>query len=143
MYSDSERPLKITTDELRRVSVGRPAAVNNIFLEDGAGPEDRPGERGRLNRLAVAAFATAVAGIPLFGLVTGLVAIVLGCAALVRKNRKMLRGSGYAVSGIALGALDVAGWMTAIAFLFPFETNALALDEFEPEAAALENLDPP
>lgn len=142
MPADSEPPLKITADELRRVSVWRPVAPASIFLEDGSGDSGSPGER-RMNRLAIAAFVTAVAGIPLFGLVTGLVAIVLGFAALVRNNRRALRGMGFAVAGIALGAFDVVGWTIAIAFLFPFETIAVAVDEFEPEAAALQNLAPP
>ncbi len=135
MHSDPETPLRITAEDLHRVWVPPPRPPENIFLDDE--PVEFPS-----NRMAVAALVTALAGIPLFGLVTGLVAVVLGFAALVRNNRRALRGTGYAVGGILLGAADVAGWAIAIAFLFPFETNAVALDEFEPDPTALENVDP-
>jgi S1-C subfamily serine protease len=140
MQSDSDPPLRITADELRRVSVWRPVEPPNFVIESLAGNGERTGER---NGVAVASFVTAVAGIPLFGLVTGLVAIVLGCAALLRQNRRALRGTEFAAAGIALGTADVAGWMIAIAFLFPSDFGALETADFEPEAAALDNLDPP
>jgi S1-C subfamily serine protease len=140
MPLDSDPPLRITADELRRISVWRPAAPPQVMIESRAGDDERNGPR---NGVAVASFVTAVAGIPLFGLVTGLVAIVLGCAALLRQNRRAMRGTEFAVAGIALGAADVAGWMIAIAFLFPFDVGAREMADFEPEAAALDNLDLP
>ena len=49
-----------------------------------AGPAWSSPPTPRRNRLALAAFLTALAGIPFFGAVTGVVAILLGCLALAR-----------------------------------------------------------
>jgi S1-C subfamily serine protease len=134
MPSDYDPPLKITSEDLRRASVWRPAA-SPIW----ATSEPEAGRNG----LAVAALVIAVIGIPLFGLFTGLVAVILGIAALVRAGQTRQRGSEFAIAGIALGVADVAGWAVAIAFLMPTtETGGVDLSEFEPEPAALDNLPP-
>lgn len=135
MIPDSDPPLTITSEELRRVSVWRPAPPP-------IGPIAASQAERRRNGVATAAFITAVLGIPLFGLVTGLVAIVLGCAALARTNARLLRGTEFAIAGIALGTADVAGWMIVLSFWSSPDVGALNLAEFEPDLAALENLAP-
>lgn len=133
MSTDYEAPLKITADELRQVSIWSPVSVPATGAAEQSAGRDR---------LAIAAFVTAVVGIPLFGLVTGLLAIVMGVAAMIRPNPSAKRSGEFAVAGICLGAFDVLGWAIAIAFLAPVGESPVDLSNFEPEPAALENLPP-
>ena len=57
----------------------------------------------------------AVAGIPLFGAVTGLIAILLGSLALGGIHHTRQRGTGLAVTGIVLGLADAVGWIAILA----------------------------
>lgn len=98
-----------------------------------------PEPAGRLNRLALAAFITALAGIPLFGVVTGLVAILLGSLALGTLRTKAQRGLGFALTGILLGLGDVVGWAV---FLFVVLSQPVSFEEFQNDPRVLENLDP-
>ncbi len=63
------------------------------------------------SRLAIASLVLAVVGIPVFGVVTGLAAIVLGAMAVGRIQTQPLRGSVQASLGILLGLADVIGWL--------------------------------
>jgi Prokaryotic RING finger family 1/Domain of unknown function (DUF4190) len=65
----------------------------------------------RTSRLAIASLVCAFAGIPFFGPVTGLAAIVLAVSALVMIRGTQLRGIGLAFSGLLLGMVDIVGWM--------------------------------
>lgn len=108
------------------------------FGQDAAG---RPGAP-RTNRLAIASLVLAVAGIPLFGLLTGLVAIVLGSLALGAIRTTRQRGTGLAVVGVILGMGDMIGWMIFLAVTLSQPHRALDIDNFEPDVAAFENLVP-
>lgn len=93
----------------------------------------------RWSRLAIAALVVAILGIPLFGLVTGLVAIVLGCIALAGHSRRW-KGAGLAVAGILLGVVDMAGWMIGLAIVFDSPVLTTVSDQFEPDPVALQQL---
>jgi hypothetical protein len=96
----------------------------------------------RFNRLAIAAFLTALAGIPLFGLLTGLVATVLGSIALGAIRQTRQRGIVLALTSVFLGIGDVVGWLIFLTLVFAHPGTGLHLSEFDPDPAALENLPP-
>jgi S1-C subfamily serine protease len=102
--------------------------------------EPTPEPPPRWNRIALWAFGVAIAGIPLFGLVTGLAAIVLACIALVAHtaNRK---GMPLAVAAIFIGMIDVVGWSFA---LFKYyggaATGIVAMSEFSIDPESLSEL---
>lgn len=122
---DQALPLRVRTAPAPAPRPPRPAPV----------PE-------RTSRLAVAALVTGIAGIPLFGLVTGMVAIVLGCLALASKRGASRRGAGLAAGGILLGTIDVVGWIMMLAFLYTGGGPAGELSDFQPDPAALDDLAP-
>lgn len=95
------------------------------------------------NRTACWAFIIALLGIPLFGLVTGLVAIALGCIALVLHTHNR-RGMTFAVLAILIGLADVLGWAAG---LYYFAGNhgrvAVSLDDFMVDPESLKQLPEP
>lgn len=95
----------------------------------------------RVSRLAIAALVVAVLGIVAFGLVTGMVAVVLGCVAIGTLGRNR-RGGGLALAGIVLGVADVVVWLVAIAIILGRGGVAPAIGEFEPDATAWDHLAP-
>ena len=113
-----------------------------ISLGDDPG---RKGNRGpkKWNKLAIATLVVAIIGVPLFGLVTGLIAIALGCIALAAHTPRS-KGALVAVFGILLGVADVAGWAIGLAWFMDAPlTSGVSLDEFEPDPKALEQLPGP
>ena len=139
MLPSSNKPLKITDDDLDRVVVGRLVALPAKTPSRPRDASDRPRE---WNGVAIAALVVAVAGIPLFGLVTGVVAVILGCIALARKSRSSQRGAGLAIGGIVLGVGDVAGWILGLTLYLAPHADPVDLAEFEPDLETLENLPP-
>jgi S1-C subfamily serine protease len=81
------------------------------------GPVPTPGQR-RFNRLAIVSFILALAGIPLFGVLTGLVAIILGSLALGTLRTSGQRGTVLAGVGVLLGLADVIGWVVLLVVLY-------------------------
>ncbi|MBI5568960.1 MAG: trypsin-like peptidase domain-containing protein [Desulfomonile tiedjei] len=78
----------------------------------------------RRHPLALTSFIIAVAGIPFFGLLTGMVAVFLGGVALGQISADPLfRGRRWAVAAIVLGIADMALWVVAIGILLPRVTR--------------------
>jgi hypothetical protein len=105
--------LTITTEELLRAQ-----PIPTRPIPQGLNPTTRslppaPAVSGT-NRLAIASLICAVVGIPLFGLVTGLVAIGLGVAALGSIRQTAQKGLTLALSGVLLGLADVVGWLVLL-----------------------------
>jgi S1-C subfamily serine protease len=74
----------------------------------------------RVHPLAVTSLIVALAGIPLFGLLTGAVAAILAGVALGQMAANPLfRGKGIAIAAIALGVADMVLWMGIIGVLLP------------------------
>lgn len=103
-----------------------------------------PPRQTRVNRLAVAAFICALAGIPFFGVVTGPVAVLLGALAIGSMRGQAEKGAGWATAGILLGIVDTVAWIAFISFVFSSGQVQVALNDFDLEpAAAVEDLAPP
>ena len=65
-------------------------------------------------RTGIAAFVTALAGIPFFGPITGLAAVVMGSLAIGTMKTHGQRGLTLAVGGIVLGLIDVLVWVVVL-----------------------------
>ncbi len=144
----SERVLTITHAELdlavpmapaRRAMPGAGAG--------GAGFRHQPPHAPTgVNGLAIASFVCALAGIPLFGIITGLVAIVLAVIALGGIRKTLQRGLGLALSGLILGLADVVGWVFLLSVMLPgFGHNLhpdLHFSELPPDLSVIQELEP-
>ena len=110
---DSEPKLVISAEELAGAVPLPSRRAANVFVPSSgsASPAARPDRPGRWSRLAIAAFVCGLAGIPLFGVITGLVAILLGSLALGTLRASAQRGLGLALAGMLLGLVDVVGWL--------------------------------
>lgn len=93
----------------------------------------------RWNRTSVWAFAIALLGIPLFGLITGLVAILVACIALVTHHQNR-RGMGLAVAAMLLGLFDVIGWAVALSSYLGTPHTTVSLAEMALDPSALDDL---
>jgi len=105
--------------------------------------EDKP-----FNRLAVASFLTGLAGTVCVGIVTGLVAVVLGLLAVGQLRSRRERGLGFAATGMLLGVFDIVLWGAAIVAWIGSgvsgESQSVEDDmDMDIDLAALEQLDPP
>jgi S1-C subfamily serine protease len=96
----------------------------------------------RTSRLAIAALICAIAGIPLFGVLTGLVAILLGSLALGALRQTRQKGTGFALTGILLGLADVVVWLVFLSVALSRHGPDLRLEHLRPDLTALRNLDP-
>jgi S1-C subfamily serine protease len=100
-----------------------------------------PSAPRRTSRLAIAAAVCAVAGIPLFGLLTGLAAIVMGSLALGAIHTKRQKGTGWALVGVLLGLTDIVGWAVLLGIVFLKPGSHVSID-FQPDLTALNDLEP-
>jgi S1-C subfamily serine protease len=94
------------------------------------------------SRLAIAGLIVAVAGILLFGVLTGLVAVLLGSLALGGIHHTRQRGTGLAVTAILLGLGDVVGWLIFLTMTLSTPHLTINMEEFEPDADALNHMSP-
>jgi hypothetical protein len=135
--------LRITVEEVARVQPPRRAVVAPAFYFPGNPAGTVPAEPRRWSGAAIAALIVGLAGIPLFGLLTGLIAILLGSLALGGIHHTRRRGTGLAVTGILLGLADMVGWIIFLSFFLGSGGHlAVSLSEFEPDADALNHMPP-
>ncbi len=135
--------LRITVDEVARVQPPpRPVVVPASYYPGNSAAQVSLGPR-RWSRLAIAAVIVALAGIPLFGVVTGLIAVLLGSLALGGIHHTRQRGTGLAVTSILLGLADTVAWIVFLSIYYGGGGHlTLSLDEFEPDADALNHMAP-
>ncbi|MEQ8211017.1 MAG: trypsin-like peptidase domain-containing protein [Lacipirellulaceae bacterium] len=91
------------------------------------------------NRLAIWAFGIALAGIPLFGIITGVIAMIIACVALVSHSQRK-RGLGLAVAAMLLGLVDVVGWSFGLAYFYGDKAAHVSLDELVIDPESLDEL---
>jgi hypothetical protein len=106
-------PWRITEEDLR-VTAPLPSQRTSVPRGRNYAPIKPFEEKPKVSRLAIAALIVAIAGIPLFGVVTGIVAIVLGSLALGDIHRRQRKGTGLALAGVLLGLVDAAAWVVVI-----------------------------
>ena len=133
--------MRVTTGELAAAAPCRPPGADRSWR---AAMADFPQDFGprRFNRLAIAAFVTALAGIPLFGVFTGLVATILGSIALGTIRQTRQRGVGLALVGVFLGIADVVGWVIFLSLVLVAADGGLATQRFRARPGRMENLPP-
>jgi hypothetical protein len=134
--ADMAAALRITSDDLGR-AVPLPTRRPPPSFPPAAPRVARP----RTNQLAWAALAVGIAGIPLFGVVTGLVAILLGALALGAIHHTKQRGTGLAVAGLLLGLFDVVAWVIFLSVML-FRPSPTFRAELQLDEAALQDLAP-
>lgn len=79
-----------------------------------------PESRSRLHPLAICALVTSLAGIPLVGLVTGPIAIMLAAIALSKiGSNPLFRGRAMALAATAVGIADMILWMAILGLMVP------------------------
>jgi S1-C subfamily serine protease len=103
-----------------------------------------PREEPRTSKLAVWSFVTAIIGLPAFGIVTGLLALILACTALSAMAGTRLKGAPWAVSAILIGLFDMVVWVGILAVYFGGGPQMARLD-FQsdlPDLASLEGISP-
>lgn len=95
--------------------------------------------RARWNKGAIWAFVLSVVGIPLFGLITGLAAILVACIALAghRHNR---RGLGLGVAAILIGLGDVVGWAVGLSYYLDAPPQMVSLQDFAIDVESFDDL---
>jgi S1-C subfamily serine protease len=96
----------------------------------------------RVNRLAIASLVCAIAGIPLFGAITGLAAIVLAVCALATMRGTPQRGLGLAFSGLLLGVVDVIGWVIFLGVMLSRPGPDLHFADQPPDVSVIKDLEP-
>ncbi len=95
-----------------------------------------------VNKLAIASLVCGLAGIPFFGLITGLVAVLLGVLALSAIRASSQRGLGLALAGVILGIVDVTGWIILLGIVFTRREPDLHFAELAPDMSVIKELEP-
>jgi S1-C subfamily serine protease len=126
--------LKITPDELA-AAVPLPSRTTTTAVDS---THSEP-KKSRWNRTAVSAFVLALVGIPLFGLVTGLIAMVVGCVALASHSYGR-RGISLAVAAIVIGLFEVIGWAAGLYMFMGSPHMMVSLDQLTIDPESLDAL---
>jgi S1-C subfamily serine protease len=99
-----------------------------------------------VNKLAIAALICGIAGIPFFGLITGLVAVFLAVFALASIRETAQRGLALALAGLILGIVDVAGWIVVLGMVgmwfFTEPHPDLHFADRPPDMSVIKDLEP-
>ena len=127
--------LTVTRDELAAAEP-LPTRSQSALDDNDASRSDKP---KRWNRVAVAAFILAILGIPLFGLITGLIAMVVGCIALVGHSYGR-RGLALGVAAILIGLFEMIGWAAGLYYMWGTPHSMVALNELTIDPESLDSL---
>jgi S1-C subfamily serine protease len=134
-HSDLDRatPLSAASHSLRQVYPGNTARRGKASAQPAVTD---------VSRLAIASLVCALAGIPLFGVITGLVAILLAVLALSSIRSTGQRGLGLALSGLLLGVVDVAAWVIFLGVMLSQPSAKLHFSELPPDLSEIQKLEP-
>ena len=110
--------MRITAGDLAAAPLLPQRTIAFAATVGGYPPADSP---RRTNGWAIASLVTALLGIPMFGIITGIVATVLGSIAIGGIQQTRQKGTWLALVGIFLGLLDVVGWIVFLALAFARE----------------------
>ena len=137
-------PIRISATDLQTAVPLQTAVARPITYQRFVGVPVDPSQRNRWNKIATLAFVVALIGIPLYGIVVGLVAIALGSIALSGKMAFRRKGLWLAGASILIGIGEFVGHAYfMMGGQMPFGGQlGIQLDEFEPDPQALEDLPP-
>lgn len=134
-----EPDVKITAEDLEYAAPfpsARPATAG-VWI-----PPSRPA-KSRTSHLAITAFVVALVGVVLVGVLTGLVAILLGSLALGSIHHTRQRGTWLAVTAVLLGIVDVVVWIVFLSVVLSRPGRTMIDGDLEPDLTVLKNLDLP
>ncbi|WP_339733851.1 trypsin-like peptidase domain-containing protein [uncultured Gimesia sp.] len=135
MTDTSSTALVISRDDLNHAE---PLPVIPSYTDNALAISEKP--KQLWNKLAIWAFFISLLGIPLFGIVTGLIAMILACIALV-SHPTHKKGFGLAVAGLMIGFFEIIGWSAGIYFYSDTpHTNSIAFSEYAFDPSSLDNL---
>lgn len=126
--------IKITADELA-AATPLPATTRLTGTEE-------PVRVRRWNKTALWAFGISLIAFPAVGLITGPIAIVVACVALVG-HRANQRGMGLAAAAIVLGIVAMIGWGAGLAMYTGGGLRSVALGDLTIDPEALSELPEP
>ncbi len=127
--------LIISRDDLNHAD---PLPVVRRYEENALTISEKP--KTLWNKLAVWAFIISLIGIPLFGLVTGMVAMIVACIALV-SHPAHKKGLALAVSGLLIGFLEIIGWSVGLYyFVGNPQVTSVALSDYALDTSSLNTL---
>ena len=127
-------PLTITSEDLANAT---PVVVTNVNRSYEFNSDEKTTKKW--NRASVWAFVFALLGIPLFGIITGFIAIVIACIALVTHHENR-RGMGLAVAAMLIGLIDVVGWAAALSTYWGSSGTAVSMAEMALDPDSLDGL---
>ncbi|QDV77621.1 trypsin-like peptidase domain-containing protein [Botrimarina mediterranea] len=122
--------IRVSADDLRAVTP-LPAPVQPKGGIDALKP--------RWNRASLWAIAIAILGAPLFGLITGAIAMLVACIALVT-HRPNQRGVVLAAFAMALGLADIVGWAVGLSYYMGGPSNQTSFAEMAIDDESLNSL---
>jgi S1-C subfamily serine protease len=96
-------------------------------------------DRQPWNRTSVGAFILSLIGIPLFGIITGLLAIVVACIGLAGHTRGQ-RGVVLGVAAIIIGLGEVIGWAFGLSYYLGTSQTMVAIEQFAIDPESLQEL---
>ena len=79
----------------------------------------------------------------MFGIITGLVAILLAVLALSSIRATGQRGLGFALSGLLLGVIDIAAWVIFLGVMLSQPSTNLHFSDLPPDLSEIQKLEPP
>ncbi|QDT29663.1 trypsin-like peptidase domain-containing protein [Gimesia panareensis] len=133
--SDQGQSLVISRDDLNQAE---PLPVVNSYTDNAQAISEKP--KQLWNKLALTAFIVALIGIPLFGILTGLIAMILGCIALV-SHPTHKKGFALAVLGLLIGFVEMIGWSVGLYHFYGNpQATSISLNEYAFDDSALENM---
>ncbi|QDV49792.1 trypsin-like peptidase domain-containing protein [Gimesia fumaroli] len=135
MSKASTSALVISRDDLNHAE---PLPVIPSYTDNALTISEKP--KQIWNKLAIWAFVIALLGIPLFGIITGLFAMILACIALV-SHPTHKKGFALAVAGLMIGFFEIIGWSAGLYFYMDTpRTNSIAFSEYAFDPTSLDNL---
>jgi S1-C subfamily serine protease len=144
--ASSEPVLTITQSDLDRATPLSAANRSPRLAQPGSAAwtsaPARPAVRD-VSRLAIASLVCALAGIPLFGAITGLVAVLLAVLGLSSIRATGQRGLGLALSGLLLGVVDVVGWVIFLGVMLSRSSPDVHFSDLPPDLSEIQKLEPP